>query len=59
MSAKVKAIIILAIKMPLKTVILISIRIGTSELNIINFSFFIPFTPYEFDIFKVILTFKI
>ncbi|GAA0092579.1 hypothetical protein UT300009_26080 [Paraclostridium bifermentans] len=34
-STKVKAISILAIKMSLKTVILSSIRIGTSELNII------------------------
>lgn len=59
MSTKVKAISILAIKIPLKTVILSSIRIGISELNIINFSFCIPFTPYEFNMFKVILTFKI
>lgn len=59
MSAKVKAINILAIKVPLKTVIFSSIKIGTSELNIINFSFCILFTPYEFNMFKVILTFKI
>lgn len=53
MSAKVKDINILAIKMPLKTIIFSSIKIGTSELNIINFSFCIPFTPYEFNMFKL------